>query len=107
MSIIEKNKVDAIGVEKDTGILVLSISDHLDWSDSSKHLVLLQEKLNSYLVFIKSGELLKNYPRAKNRMIRIDLFSKYKCFDDKSNHIIGKMQEKIKQTGYSFEIKYI
>ena len=88
MSIIEKDKVDAIGIEKETGIVVLSIADHLDWTDPLQHIFLLQAKLNSYLAFLESGEILEKYPNAKNKGIRIDLYAKYECSDEKSKKII-------------------
>ncbi|MGO8134287.1 DUF6572 domain-containing protein, partial [Rhizobium ruizarguesonis] len=57
MALDETNVIDAIGVDKATGELVLTITDHLEWKGSdSEHLLLLQEKLNTYLGFVESGE---------------------------------------------------
>ncbi|MEL6879444.1 MAG: DUF6572 domain-containing protein, partial [Cyanobacteria bacterium J06607_10] len=42
MSIEQKDKVDFIGINKETGYVSLAISDHLDWSDTQLHLQLLQ-----------------------------------------------------------------
>jgi len=46
MSIEDQDSVDVIGVNE-SGIVVLTISDHLKWDDD--HLYLLQEKINTYL----------------------------------------------------------
>lgn len=42
MSIEQADVIDAIVVDKETGQVVLTISDHLEWGDD--HLLLLQEK---------------------------------------------------------------
>lgn len=74
MSVDKTNVVDAIGVDIQTGELVLTISDHLEWTGSdNEHLLLLQEKLNTYLRFVESGEVLKSYPDAKGKDMVIDV----------------------------------
>lgn len=77
MSVDQSDSVDAIGVDNDTGQLVLTISDHLTWSDEGEHLLLLQEKLNTYLRFVEGGELVKVYPNAAGRSVVIDIVMKY------------------------------
>jgi hypothetical protein len=67
MSIEEENVIDAIGIETCSNKVVLTISDHLDWSDVSDHLVKLQEKINTYLRFIEGGEIDASYPHAADR----------------------------------------
>jgi len=70
--------VDIIGIPPDKSLVALTISDHLDWSDSHQHLTVLQEKLNRYLAFIESGELLRKYPDATGKPVRIDVVFKYR-----------------------------
>lgn len=78
MSVDQKNVVDAIGIDNVTGDIVLTIADHLEWVGSdNEHLLLLQEKLNTYLRFVESGEILKTYPDAKDRTVLIDVVCKY------------------------------
>lgn len=60
MSVEEKNKIDIITSNKQ-GILVFTISDHLEWGSNNDHLVILQEKINSYLDFIESGQIAESY----------------------------------------------
>ncbi|MBU6951605.1 DUF6572 domain-containing protein [Hahella sp. HN01] len=76
MTISQTIVVDAVSVDKDAGKVVLTISDHLEWEDD-EHLYLLQEKINSYLAFIESGEIYEKYPGAKGRGIVISLICKY------------------------------
>ena len=49
MSIEDTEVVDAIGVESLSGKLVMTIADHLDWTDERAHLRALEGKLNAYL----------------------------------------------------------
>ncbi len=65
MSIEQTDLVDIISIDRMTGEVILTISDHLDWSDCGAHLLLLQSKLNRYLAFVESGEILQSYPKAK------------------------------------------
>ncbi len=43
--------------------VVLYVSDHLEWGEKAEqgeHLQLLQDKLNTYVAFIESGDLHRN-----------------------------------------------
>lgn len=73
MSVSETSVVDAIGVEEATGVVVLTVSDHLEWGDTGAHLATLQAKLNRYLAFLESGEILVSYPASQGRETRIDV----------------------------------
>ena len=47
--------------------VVLIISDHLEWggkAEQGEHLQLLQDKLNTYVAFIESGEIYTEIPNA-------------------------------------------
>ena len=71
MSIDQPDVVDIVSVDRMTGQVVLTISDHLDWSDSAAHQLLLQSKLNRYLAFVESGEILQSCPNAKDRLVAL------------------------------------
>ena len=78
MSIADPNVVDAIGLDMQTENVILTISDHLDWREPVQtHLELLQDKLNTYLRFIESGEILESYPDAKDKSVVINIVGKY------------------------------
>lgn len=77
MTIEDAGVVDIVGTDRQTGAVVLTISDHLDWRDGASHLATLQDKINAYLQFIESGELEQSYPNAKDREVRIELVSKH------------------------------
>jgi hypothetical protein len=82
MSLEETKVIDSIGVDKATNDVVLTIVDHLSWSNEEhgdhNHLLLLQEKLNTYLSFIEGGELLEKYPDSRGRKILIDVVGKHR-----------------------------
>ena len=62
MSIEDPDVIDIIGIDRTTGDVVLTISDHLDWSDSVAHQLLLQAKLNRSLAFVEGGEIFEEIP---------------------------------------------
>lgn len=76
MSVDKTGVIDAIGIDKSTGEIVLTITDPLDWGND-EHLLLLQEKLNTYLSFVEGGELLITYPDAKGRDVLIRIVCKF------------------------------
>lgn len=67
MSIEQVDVVDFISISESHNEVVLTISDHLSWDEEYEHLLLLQEKINHYLSFIESGELLAVYPKSSGR----------------------------------------
>jgi hypothetical protein len=62
MSVIEKNKIDAMGKSKTANELILMIADHLDWENEYEHLIVLQDKINSYIGFIEARDFRETYP---------------------------------------------
>ncbi len=104
MTIAETRKVDFIGVDKESQNVVLTISDHLEWiGKDEQHLQLLQEKLNSYLAFIESGEIYDSYPKAKGRPIVIEVIEKFEVPKDALSFLENAKQT-IKEAG--FELRF-
>ncbi len=56
MSVVDKQKIDAVALTDDESGIVLLISDHLDWQDEYNHLLVLQEKINTYVTFLEEGQ---------------------------------------------------
>ena len=69
MSVEQRMVIDAISTAP-SGRCVLTIFDHLAWEDQ-KHLPMLQEKINDYLGFIQSGQLLQSRPDVRGRELEI------------------------------------
>jgi hypothetical protein len=69
MSVEDRNKIDIIFLEEENHRVVLVITDHLNWKedmDEGEHLLLLQNKINAYLYFIESGQMVQNTPEWKD-----------------------------------------
>lgn len=99
MSIDQASVVDAIGVDNATGNAVLTIGDHLPWN--KEHLLLLQEKLNTYLAFVENGELISNYPDAKDRNVQINIVCKYTP-NEEAVGFLNKVQSIVEGAGIKF-----
>ena len=96
MAIEDLGSIDAIGVDRETGFVVLTVADAWDWSDEVKHLEVLQAKLNSYLNFIESGEVWSSFPDSAGRTVVVDIVMRYKLptaaeeFIAKARHIFSE-----------------
>jgi len=78
VSIDQTNTIDFVNIDKTSGDVLLTISDHLDWIENEgHHLVLLQAKLNAYLRFIESGELHQKHPETDGRAIVMQIVGKF------------------------------
>lgn len=77
MSLENCEVIDAVGSEKDSNIIVLSIIDSWNWADEIKHLLMLQAKLNSYFGFVESGQIYDSYPDAIGKNFRLDIIFRH------------------------------
>ena len=100
MSIEQTNVVDFISTDRWTGDVVLTISDHLDWSDTTAHQLLLQAKLNCYLAFVESGELMQSYPRANGSAVVFKVVFKF-APDDGGRAFLARAREVITSAGFA------
>ncbi len=78
MSINDINSIDMMGQCKETGKVILTLIDDMNWIDERSHLSKLQEKLNAYLAFIESGQIFEEEPNFKDEVIKIEVCMKYK-----------------------------
>ncbi|MFZ5531627.1 MAG: DUF6572 domain-containing protein [Pseudomonadota bacterium] len=76
MAINKTDVIDAIGTDIDTGMVVLSLICAEEMTPEA--LLLVQEKLNSYLTFIESGEIYSSYPSAKGKDLHIRIYSQFR-----------------------------
>lgn len=99
MSIDKTNTIDFISTSPE-GRIVLTISDHQSWSEDW-HLQLLQDKINAYLQFIESGQLIEDYPTAAEKEIIINTVLKYEPTDEATS-FLEKAKEVILEAGIGF-----
>src|SRR5687767_13676585 len=97
MSVDQKDTVDLISTSPD-GNVMLTVCDHLPWDKENEHLLTLQGKLNSYLMFIESGEIFESYPTAKSKSLIIEIVMKYKP-NEVALVFLTRSKETIENTG--------
>src|ERR1700730_338168 len=78
MTVEQTKVIDIISQDRRTGQVILTVSDHLEWNDSARHQEILQAKLNAYLAFAESGEILEKYPDAAERTDAVKFVLKFK-----------------------------
>jgi hypothetical protein len=81
--------------------VVLTVSDHLEWLDSRAHQEALQTKLNRYLAFIESGEMLDRYPDAKGRSVLIRVVMKF-APDASGREFLSRAEKVVAAAGFGF-----
>ena len=99
MSLEHTNIVDFVAINPTSGKVELTLLDPLPWTtDDQDHLFKLQEKLNSYLGFVESGEVFDSYPKARDREISISIVFKYEP-TLKAREFLEKAQAAIAEAG--------
>lgn len=99
MSIDPSSAVDLVSVDAESGALLLSIIDCLEWDEA--HLFALQQRLNDCLAFIESGEIFAAYPGAAERDFMIDLVFTYRPTPEVSD-FLAQAEAVIESAGYLF-----
>ncbi|AZC30415.1 hypothetical protein C4K38_2455 [Pseudomonas chlororaphis subsp. piscium] len=106
MSIVDTKVVDIIAVpEWEPDNVILVITDHLEWGDKTQqgeHLLLLQEKINTYIAFIESGEILESYPPSKDKAPIIRINGLYEL-PEQGEFFIDRVTEVLKGVGIGLE----
>ena len=106
MSIIELGKIDFVSFKPESGEVVLTISDHLDWADDQNHLLVLQDKINAYLEFIESEQIHQEYPESIGRKLRIEIVSQYE-YPKEGIDFLGKVKPVLESIGVSLSNKML
>lgn len=65
MALGDTNVIDILGVDRESRVLVLTLTDAWGWSpdEEDEHLRLLEEKLNTYVAAIESREVHAEYAK--------------------------------------------
>lgn len=104
MSIDQTDVVDAVAIDRKSGIVTLAIADHLDWVDEERHLLLLQEKINSYLRFLESGEIFESFPDSAGRDIVIDVVGQFDLCES-AQRFLGEASKIIERAGFALRFR--
>ena len=107
MSVEQTDTIDFATIDKTSGDLWLTISDHLPWDDNdSNHLTLLQNKLNAYLRFVESGEVFTKLPEAKGCGIVINLVGKFPL-NHQADIFFGRAKAAIEGAGFRLQFSLV
>ena len=105
MTVEQTNTIDFSSIDKNSGEFVLTISDHLPWSeDEGQHLQILQDKLNAYLRFIESGELARKMPASEGRKVIISIVGKYE-FSHQGKIFFERARNAVSGAGFELEFR--
>jgi len=102
LSVDQLGIVDIISVNRETGRVVLTVCDHLDWLDSVRHRTILQEKFNRYLAFVESGEIFQRYPNSQGRSIVFKVVFKYSP-DREGEKFLKRARQTVESAGFWLE----
>jgi hypothetical protein len=101
MSVENKNVIDIVSIDKEDNA-VLTITDHLEWDIKNKHLLILQDKINSYLGAIEGGEFYTKYPHAESRNIIIRVVSLHDP-NEEGKVFLERVKGILEEGGYKFQ----
>lgn len=105
MSVEQAQIIDSVGIDNDSQSIVLTISDHLDWSEPEYHTEKLQDKLNAYLDFCESGELYEKYPKALRSMpIILSIITKFDLSEEGVS-FIEAVRPIVEDAGFTLKVK--
>lgn len=77
MALDDIDVLDAVGSDRETGEVVLSIIDGWDWSEERAHLLTLEAKLNAYFGFVESGQIAEVEPAWRSSGARIEVIFRH------------------------------
>jgi hypothetical protein len=103
MSVEDTAVVDFVSLDRADHV-VLTVSDHLDWTEEQKHLELLQEKINTYCIYVENGQIYDEYPESRDRRPLISVV----LFHDptpRAEGFFNKAKAVLESEGFNFEWK--
>ncbi len=102
MSVLDKESIDAVAITSDGVGIKLLISDHLVWTDEYEHLLLLQEKINGYIMFLENGQYKDVYKNIDFRYGVIEIHFMYEP-TNKTKQFLQTVRNQISELGIRIE----
>ncbi len=108
--LFDVDTVDFLGLEKDSGDVILTLVDDFGWQDEMRHMALLQEKINRYFDFIDSGEVYDQVEKIVGRSIpkstpvKISVLEKYEPTEE-GYRFLEHVKRISKEAGVDFTFK--
>lgn len=103
MSVMESKTVDAVALTNDKKGIALLITDHMDWENEYQHLLMLQEKINTYIDYFEEKQYKKPYKKEHIKYGIIEIHFLYEL-PLSAKKFLQVAQEQIK--GIGLKIQY-
>lgn len=100
------NIVDLVTHDPKTNEYAVIMVEDRPWSDSPEQLDQLLAKINTYVHFVEDGELVQNFPQAKDKAVRIQLDCNSLPRDEPAK-LIAQAQQLLLQRGITFAVNVI
>lgn len=99
--------IDLVGFDRRTDTVLLVMVEPRSWGSQGLLLPDIQEKVNTYLVYVMDGQLVADYPIAAGKQVRFEL----RCSeppDEREKEFLEIVRRKhLDPLGISFEWKEI
>jgi hypothetical protein len=106
MTIVETERIDIVASRPDSNVVKLVVADHLPWDDVEQHSRILQDKINTYIAFVESGQLLRlkepKIPASPD--VRILLAALHPP-NEAGKEFLGRVKEFLGGIGIGFELE--
>lgn len=102
MSVLDKKIVDGMAVNSDGKGIRLLIADHLDWSNEYNHLLVLQEKINDYIIFCEEHQYNEIYGNILVQYVIFEIHFKYEP-TTKAMNFLEQVQLQVNEIGITIE----
>lgn len=105
MSVVDTGKIDIWAIpDWDPTKVELVITDHLGWEPEQEmeHLLLLQEKINTYIAFFESGEINTAIPEAAGKAPIIRVVGKF-ALSEQAELFVERVSSVLNEAGIEFE----
>ncbi|MCO7580544.1 MULTISPECIES: DUF6572 domain-containing protein [Pseudomonas chlororaphis group] len=108
MSITNPQVIDIWAIPKSApDSLLLIMVAPLEWADEaarSEHLLLLQEKINSYIAFIEGGQIYTEIPGAYGKYPIIQVVGLYEL-PEQAEYFMARVTETLNDVGIGFKFE--
>jgi hypothetical protein len=101
----DPDTVDLVVARRD-GTVVLSMFEGRPWDGSDARLRELEEKVNSYLIFVIDGHMKRQHPdiKPKQVQIRLDYFGH---MDERTRELLPTLELTLAEYGIEFVISHM
>lgn len=104
MRVVETGKIDIVATRPGSRVVKLVVADHLPWDDVEGHTRLLQDKVNTYIAVVESGQLahLKEAKILESPEVRIEVVLQHAPTSD-AEQFLGQVDGFLRGIGLAFE----